>query len=33
VTLNLSPLDVVTAYWVLGDTVYSVLDSTTRLYY
>jgi hypothetical protein len=33
VTLNLSPLDEVTTYWVLGDTVYSVLDSTTRLYY
>jgi hypothetical protein len=33
VTLNLSPLDEVTDYWVLGDSVYGVLDSTTRLYY
>jgi hypothetical protein len=33
VALNLSPLDVVTSYWVLGDSVYGVLDSTTRLYY
>jgi hypothetical protein len=33
VTLNLSPLDEVTTYWVLGDSVYGVLDSTTRLYY